>query len=759
MNNDHNQNQGKALDLMVTGNQGTLSAQQPISSIQVYDVKTEKPNASLLDYWTAWKKSFKYIVLFVLIFALLMLVLAVVTNKTYTSKASIKIETNHTRILDYDVDTSRPPSYINDDVFYNTQYKLLRNNDLANQVINDLNLSDGLLAEKKYIEPVYVATNWLKTQVETLKHTLLPDNTEGQKEQITPEEIFFRNLTISPVRRSRIIDIHYTAQDPEQAQLVLMSYIQNFIDSQQLQRLESTEDAKAYLSIQIDASREKMQTAEKKLLNYARANKIVDTNADVSVIGNNISLLNEAYIKAKSRRIDAESQFQNKQNISTLLNASSDPVIRAKKQELSSLQAEYSSKLSLFKPAYPEMQELKQQIDRLQNYIASEAQNVKQNTSLNMRANYTAALGEERQLNQEIKKLEGDLLKFYENSIGYTGLKRDVDTSRKLYEGLLQRLKEISVIGPVPGDNITVVDNPSSPPRKDGLTYSKYLLLGSLLGFILYSFITFLREMFSPKIRNEQGLAALSAKYPVMTSVPQVKKGWFGLKPLKTQNAFTPGVAESLRYLRTALQLDQESGIPQTIHITSPNPGDGKSTIAVFLATSLANTGKKVLLIDGDLRKPSIHHKLELENEAGLSSYLYDNQMKAHKSYLQDSHLFFMTVTAGPAVNDPVDTLDSTNFAKLLTSSSRVFDHIIIDSPPVLGMADALVIAQHADSTLLVVANNNTRKTDAQIAIERLESGSGKIAGLICNRADQSFSKNYYNTGYTDGRAMLALRS
>lgn len=757
MNNDHNQSHSKALNIMVAGNQGTLHQQPAIPTAMAYDIAPNKPAASLLDYWTAWKKSLKYIMLFVLLFAGLMLILALLTNKTYTSSASIKIETDHTRILDYDVDTSRPPSYVNDDVFYNTQYKLLRNNDLASQVISDLSLRDSLLSEKKYIAPVYSMTDWFKVQLETLKQALLPGNAEGRKDRVTPEEIFFRNLTISPVRRSRIIDVHYTARSPEQAKRVLMAYIQNFIDMQQLQRLESTDEAKTYLSKQIETSRGKMQAAEKKLLDYARDNKIVDTNADVSVIGNNISLLNAAYMQAKSRRIDAETQFQNKAGISTVLNASSDPLIRAKKQELSSLQAEYASKLSLFKPAYPEMQELKQQIDQLTQYISRESSSVQQNTSRNMRANYAAALEEERKLNREIKKLEGDLLKFYENSIGYTGLKRDVDTSRRLYDGLLQRLKEISVIGPVPGDNITVVDNPSLPPRKDGMTYSKYLLLGCLLGFLLYSFLVFAREMFSPKIRNEQGLASVSARHQVLTSIPQINKGWLGLGEFKSQDAFNPNVSESLRYLRTALQLDYDKGIPQTLHITSPNPGDGKSTVAVFLAASLANTGKKVLLIDGDLRKPSIHKKLRLQNKLGLSSYLHDKQMKAHKSPLQDSSLFFMTVTAGPAVNDPVDTLDSAGFASLIANSRRVFDHIIIDSPPILGIADAMVIAQQADSTLLVVANNHTRKADAQLAIERLESGTGKIAGLICNRADRSFSRTYYNTSYTDGRAMLAL--
>ncbi|MGB1008376.1 MAG: Wzz/FepE/Etk N-terminal domain-containing protein, partial [Thiolinea sp.] len=294
--NKHNESNSKELNLMVAGNQGVITPQQ-VTPSYAYDLADEKPAASLLDYWTAWKKSLKYILLFVLTFAALMLLLALLSNKTYTSKASIKIETDHTRILEYDVDTSRPPSYINDDVFYNTQYKLLRNHDLARQVITDLDMSDSLLAEKKFIPPVYTITNWLKAQVEYLR-TFLPTQSEGKKERVTPEEIFFQNLTISPVRRSRIIDLHYTAHNPEEAQIVLQTYIQTFIESQQLRRMESTEEAKQYLSTQIETSREKMQDAEKQLLDYARDNKIVDTQADVSVIGNNISLLNEAYIKA-----------------------------------------------------------------------------------------------------------------------------------------------------------------------------------------------------------------------------------------------------------------------------------------------------------------------------------------------------------------------------------------------------------------------------------------------------------------------------
>ncbi|CAA6821228.1 MAG: Unknown protein, partial [uncultured Thiotrichaceae bacterium] len=676
--NNQNNTQNTELDIMVSGQSANLMKQPAISAFIHESNHIDTPNFSVEDYWAAWKRGLKYILPAILLFSALMLAFGLLTNKTYTSKSSIKIETDHTRILDYDVDTSRPPSYVNDDVFYNTQYKLLRNRDLARKVIDDLAIEKNLLDEKKFAAPVYIATNTLK-ELSTWAKSFFSGSgqTDLPKDTVTAEEIFFKNLTINPVRRSRVIDIHYTSQDPELSKEILTAYIDTFIHLRHKDKVKYSENAKDYLEEQIEVSRQKMQEAEQKLVTYARTNKIVDTNSDVSTIANNITLLNEAYIKAKSRRIDAESQYQNKRSINTLLNAEADPVVQAKKQQLSTLQAEYQAKQSLFKPAYPEMQELKRQIDQLSQYINTESRNIRSNTNQNMKANYAATLSEEKQLKREISKLESDLLKFYENSIGYTSLKREVDTSRNLYDGLLQRLKEIDVIGPVPGDNVAIVDSAELPSRKDGLSYSKYLLLGGLLGFVLYSLFVMTKEMLAPKIRNEKGLKQLSGKYPVLSSVPEIKKGLLGFGNLSTADALHPKTAEALRYLRTTLQLGNHlDEIPQTLHITSPNAGDGKSTIALFLATSLANSGKKVLLMDADLRKPSIHKKLGLQNERGLTNYIYHNAMKAHKCELKNSSVFFTALTAGPAVVDPVDTLNMEEFADLIQRSKKMFDHI-----------------------------------------------------------------------------------
>lgn len=755
----HNIQSNPTLDIMVNSPGTQLSPEQAVHSIvrEEHPAAARSQGAGPRDYWIAWKRSFKYAVLLGLLGALALLAFGLMINATYTSEATIKIETDHTRILEYDVDTSRQPSFSNDDFFYNTQYKLLRSRDLARSVIDDMAIEGLLLEQKTFSNPISGLRNWVKEQKEWIIALLpLPKQSDDTaSDAITAEEVFFSNLTISPIRQSRVIDLQYTDQSPERSQETLEAYIKHFINLNHLQRIQSSEQAKDYLSDQIAESRTKLESAEEKLLAYARKNKIVDTNTDVSVIAKNLSLLNEAYIKAKSKRIDAESQYQNKRNISSQVNANTNALIQAKKQELSSLQAEYRSKLSLFKPAYPEMQKLKQQIDQLSQFINRESQTISNHTNQNMEADFAASREEEAKLRNEIKRLEGDLLKFYENSIGYGNLKRDVDTSRKLYEGLLQRFKEINVIGPAPGDNISVVDSAHLPPRKNGVSTTKYALLGSLLGLLLYTLVTLIREWLQPKIRTEQALNNISG-YPVLTSIPQLRTGWFGGNRLALRGVHHVKTAESLRYLRTSLQLTNDNmAIPPILQITSPNPGDGKSTIAVFLATSLAYTGKKVLLIDADLRKPSIHKKISLKHTPGLTNFIYGDRIKIHKHFIQSSHKFFLTITAGPAVLDPVNALQSARFTQLLQQSKNTFDHIIIDSPPVLGLSDSLVTSRFADNTLLVVSNNTTSQRDITQSIKRLEQGNAKIAGLICNKSDESFSKTYYNTSYSDHRDMI----
>lgn len=704
------------------------------------------------QYWLALKHHAGAILLLSLLLSLLLLGLALLTNPSYTAKSSIKIETTMPKVMEYDVDTARPPSYIDDTVFYNTQYKMLRSRDLAERVINKLGIRQTLLDDRKFKEPVYWVIDPFKDAVKYLRSLLPADDSGKGTTEITAEELFLEKLTIKPVKNSRIIDINFTAHDPVLARDIVRNITDGFIEEQFRGRRESAEQAKQFLNSHLDDARAKLETSEAALVDYAREKNIVDTDSDEPIIAKNLAELSKAYYAAKEARIRTQTQFNSKSKLSGALNVEDDPVIQEHKKELAKLETTYLANLELFKPNYPSMLSLQQQIASRKHLIAEESRNIRSNTTDNMRASYNAALAEEGKLAGEIQKLEKELLAFRDNSIGYANLKRDVDTSRSLYEGLLQRLKEISVVETAQTGNVMVVDKAVVPTRKDSPIFAKYLLLGALSGLFLGSLFVLLREIMKPTVRSLEDLQTVSGgKYQVLSSLPYSKMltrndltDMFGQKT-------TSGWLDALRYLKISLALGNSGRLPQVLHVTSPLPGEGKSTTAISLAAILANSGKRVLLIDADLRKPTVHKRLNLSNEYGLTHYLATDEEGSLLHKIKNVRALFI-ICAGPAVPDPVEMLSSSKMQALLDRSRKTFDHVIIDAPPVLGMADSLVLSNRADGTILMVASDRSSRHEVRAALDVLEKSRGKIVGIVQSMAPKA---DKYSSNYSDGREMI----
>lgn len=712
------------------------------------------PKIPLAHYWNTLRHHLRLILLVTAGMGLLTLGLAFLTNPTYTAKSSVKIETTAPKVLEYDVDTARPPSYIDETIFYNTQYKMLRSRDLASEVIDQLGMRNALLAQRTFKEPLYWLIAPFKALLADLRK-LLPssDDPAAGGEVVTAEEIFMQNLTINPVRNSRIIDIHYTAQSPEQAKAVVEAMTSAFIASQYKGKQQVAEQAKQFLDKQLTEARQKLQSSEAALINYARSKNILDTNTDTPILAKNLEELSKSYMAAKENRIKTQALYEEKGKLAGELQAGDDPIIQEHKKELGKLESTYLANLELFKPNYPSMLSLQEQIASRKRLIAEESARVRGNTANNLKASYEAALQEENKLKAEIQKLEKQLLQFRDDSVGYTNLKREVETSRALYEGLLQRFKEVSVVDNAQTGSVTVVDKATLPLRKDAPSYPKYLLLGLLSGLFLSTLWVLLRETLQPKIRVTDDLKELGGKYPVLHALPYSKA--LSNNPLAQLLQRQPDQTwvDALRYLKTSLVLANNGRFPQILHITSPLPAEGKSTTAVNLALLLANSGNKVLLIDADLRKPTVHKHLQMDNSYGLTHYLTGNVRESPLARVKGSKMLFV-ICAGPAVADPVEALASYAMQNLLDKSREVFDYVIIDAPPVLGMADSLLLANRADGTLMIVASNRSTKQDVRAGLECLEKSRGRIFGLVQNMMP---SNNSVKTGhYSDGRSMLA---
>lgn len=720
-----------------------------------YNAYVAPPSVPLSHYWSTLRQNLGAIVLATVLMTALLLALAILTNPTYTAKSSVKIETTAPKLLEYDVDTARPPSYIDENIFYNTQYKMLRSRDLATEVIDTLGIRDALLEERDFKAPVYWVIDPLKSLMVDLRRLLLRDDTAfGDAASVTAEEIFLEHLTISPVRNSRIIDIHFTATDPVMARNVVQNMTEVFVQLQHRQRQSAAEQAKQFLDQQIDEARSKLHASETALIRYARDKNIVDTDSDKSLIAKNLETLSQAFMIAKEKRIQTQSLYDSKGKLSGGLNVNDNPLIQEHKKELGKLESTYLANLELFKPNYPSMLSLQEQIESRKRLIAAESEHIRSSTTTNMKASYEAALAEENRLGKEIKLLEKQLLQFRDDSIGYANLKRDVETSRSLYDGLLQRLKEVGVVETVQTGSISVVDKAIIPSRKDGPNYVKYGLLGGLLGLFLSTLWVLLRESLQPKVRLTADLQEISGKYPVLHSLPFSKTLGRGVQAELLRQNPDPAWVDALRYLKTSLVLANHGKFPQILHITSPLPSEGKSTTAVNLALMLANIGNKVLLIDADLRKPTVHKHLELDNTHGLTHYLTGAAHESPLARVKGSRLLFV-VCAGPAVPDPVEALSSDHMQTLLDKSREIFDYVIIDAPPVLGMADSLLLANRADGTLLIVANERSTKQDVRTGIDCIEKSHGKLLGLVQNMVPSKAS-NSPSRYYSDGRSMIA---
>ncbi|MEP7068484.1 MAG: polysaccharide biosynthesis tyrosine autokinase, partial [Usitatibacter sp.] len=339
----------------------------------------------------------------------------------------------------------------------------------------------------------------------------------------------------------------------------------------------------------------------------------------------------------------------------------------------------------------------------------------------------------------------------------YSILKREVDTNRTLYDGLLQRLKEIGVAGGVGINNISVVDKarvPAYPFKPDlGRNVTMGLAIGLIIGLLVAWLLEHLDDSirFADDVERETGAAVLGV-VPKLKTTESSRRG-IALGPhLDPTSAFS----ESYRSVRTALQFSTSSGAPRRLVVTSSSKNEGKSTSALALAINFAQMGKPVLLVDADLRNPMLHKMLNLENTRGLSNYLSSNVTLLQMVHKTDiPNLFVMTT--GPLPPNPVELLSGMKMISLLEQAEEHFAHVIVDGPPVLGIADSIVLSNQVENVVFVIESGRTRKGHAKASLKRLQQAGVHPLGVILTKIDSYHDLYGYNSYYYQYAAKPSL--
>ena len=637
-----------------------------------------------------------------------------------------------------------------------TEVRILRSDLLALQVIKQLNLDQ--LPEFGGHGVASSASLALTTDA------LEPDSIRAN----TVLGAFKGSLRVALEPNTRIIDIHYRSQNKELAARVVNTLANTYIEQNFKTRFESTMQASDWLSRQLVDLQMKVETSQEKLVKYQKEHQILGIDEKQNITTAKLDELNKELTAAESQRMEKESIYRladsgDTDSAAAVANGISGKVtgstsglldkLQAAKADLNIQIAQFSTQ---FGPSYPKLAELNNQVKEIDSQIQSEMKKV----SSRLRGDYLAALQRENMLRAALEQQKQQENKLNESAIEYSLLKRDFETNRTLYEGLLQKLKEAGVTAGLRSNNIRQVDiarTPGAPaepniPRNLGFALALGLTSGIGLAFLLEGIDNTVRT--PEQAQAISGLPSLgmiplgsrtaSETNPTGLSVATSKEAVELITIARPQSQ----MSESYRALRTSLLLTSLGAPPKTILITSALPQEGKTTTSINTATVLAQKGTRVLLIDADLRRPSIHKTLGMGPRIGLSNVLTGGttvqQATVRSSVLPN--LFILP--AGTPPPNPAELLASSQMMDMLAELRDQYDHIIVDTPPTLSVTDAVVLSTRADAVVLVIRSGQTTKPALRRSRDILAQVNARVAGVLLNAVDLDSPDYYYYYEY-----------
>jgi capsular exopolysaccharide synthesis family protein len=727
------------MDAMQYERTGNLMRDTNITSVEV----APQFNLSIAHVIAIAKKR-KFLLLGSIFSALLLgLIITLLTTPQYTSKTVIEIQRETRNFTNVDGVNSRTTDAI-DPEFYETQLGLLRSVELANRVVTENHLQDDANFFKMYGSSK--GNKWFENG------RLVPTGSTRDERVREASKILLDHLDVTIERLSRLATITFTSPNVAFSKKIVDAWGAHFIQATLDRRYTATAYARKFLESRLSQLRMRIDQAERQLVDYAAQQGIVNLPSETasasgsgatperSLVAEDLIALNKELAAATGQRIEAQSRLGARGG--DVPESLSNPGISQMRSKFAELSSQYADLMQRFDPNYPPAKALKAQITTLNQSITNEEARVRST----LKETYNASQQRETALSKRVDQLKGSLFDLRRRSTQYNILMREVDTNRQLYDALLQRYKEIGVAGGVGVNNIAVVDAGDLPEKPSSPRLILNLSFALLAGLLIGGSLAFALEQLEDSLSDPAEVVEL-LHLALLGVVPKVSD-----EPVAALLDVKSALSEAYFSVETSLALATPEGFPRTLVITSSRPNEGKSLTSLGLAKTLAVLGRRVLLIDGDMRSPSVHHLLDRRPFPGLSNLLTGSTNIAEA--VQDSGIDNLSiVAAGPQPPSAAELLSGNRLKALITPLLETFDHIIIDAPPVMGMADAPLIASQMEGACFVIEAHGTNKSSARTAISRLRTADTTIFGAIVTKFDskRAFSGYGYDYGYGYG--------
>ncbi|HXQ14013.1 MAG TPA: polysaccharide biosynthesis tyrosine autokinase [Caulobacteraceae bacterium] len=696
--------------------------------VQLADPGETGQGVRLLEYWRIVYK-YKWLIAAIVVVSLAMGAgLTLITPKVYTANTTLEIDRESDNVVG--MGQVEPMDKVaRDQEFFQTQYGLLKSWSLAARVAQAENLAN---------DPAFLSALGVRHPPKgprAADGSWIAGYLEGR-------------LGVYPVRDSRLVRLTFDSPDPELSARLANAFADNFISSNLERRFDASAYARNFLEQRLAELKAKLEESERQLVAYATQQQIIqisqpgggkDAPPPQSLDATDLSGINSALTGAKANLVMAEQRWRATQAAPGLSapDILADPTVQQLREDRAKLQSQYNDQLKIYKPDYPDMLQLKAQIDDIDKQLTVAADTIRR--SLKTQAD--AAAQQVAALESQVGHLKTSVLDERNREIQYNILQREVDTTRSLYDGLLQRYKEIGIAGGITTNNISIVDRARAPGGPSKPQPMRNLAMAGITGLGMGVMLAFLLETLDQAIRKPadvEGKLGLA----VLGCVPLLEKG---VQPLEALSDLRSPFSEAYHSIRSNLAFSTNDGAPRVLALTSARPEEGKSTTSFALAQGFARVGMRVLLVDLDLRNPSQHKTLGADNRVGASSLLTGAVRLQGAVQPTDWPNLFL-IPSGPLPPSPAELLIGPRLVAFVKEATEHFDIVILDGPPVMGLADAPLIASVATGAVLTIEAGRTSRAQARAAIKRLRLGNARLFGAVLTKFDSR--KTSYGYGY-----------
>jgi succinoglycan biosynthesis transport protein ExoP len=711
----------------------------------------DQPGLNLAHYWAIVVNRRRLIALGVLVCLAAAVLISVLSKPRYRATVLLKVESEQGSALDlgeqyraYDPD------------FLPTQRDLMTSREMAERVVKRLRLLDN---------PQFLPR----------KSGFFRRNESSAPSLELAAIAVQKSVQTVPRRGTSLVELSVVQPDPKLAADIANGLAQAYIDWNIESKYVVVGQASRFLNTQIEQLKSELQTKEKELQAYGRQKEIVTTDPNSNITMQKLESFNRDYAAAVADRVAKEARFYELQNArpETIADNLSSGLVSQLRGEQARLEREYAEKLNLYKPNWPAMQEARAQIEKNRQTLNTVIQETVAKARDNARTEYQTALRREQTLKGVVQGQTSEAMTLNSNAVEYNNLKTEVETKRALLDTLLKRHAETEVTSRLRGErmsNVQVVDPALVPRFRFRPSYRINLVVGMVLGLFLGLGLAFALEYLDRSLRTPEQVER-TLNLPMLGLIPAVTASSANVyggntgkrRQRKIKDAAAPApsidllphhhprsaIAESYRTFRTSLLLSRAGGL-RSIVVTSVASSEGKTITSANLAVVLAQLNKRVLLIDADLHRPRVHEVFGISNRVGLVSLLAENADPESVAVPSAVPGLFV-IPSGPNSPNPSGLLASETMKRFLERSATEFDYIVIDSPPVGPVADAMIIGNHADGVVLCVRGGVTPRERVVQVRDRLLRSNVRILGVVLNNVDQSSSSYYaYYGGYVD---------